>query len=785
MTISEMNPLFISKIAHEQNIDARQIKAVADLLADGSTIPFIARYRKEATGSLDEVVVMTVRDRLQQLRELEDMRAMILNSLEKHGHLTDALREKVMAADTATALSDIYLPYKPKRRTRATMAREKGLEPLALAVFEQTGNDPEILAADYVDAEKGVASIEEALAGARDIIAEIINENEDVRARMRELFFTKAVISCRVIPGMEEPGAKFRDYFDWQEPVIAVPSHRMLAMRRGESEEILILRILPDEDAAMELIENLFVTNDGTDGDQVRLAAKDAYKRLLSRSMETEVRLHAKEKADQAAIAVFADNLRQLLLAPPLGARRVMGIDPGFRTGCKVVCLDRQGKLIHHDTVFLHMSETRQHEEIRKIKTLCKEFDMDAIAVGNGTAGRETEAAVKAIAFDRPVQVVMVNESGASIYSASEVAREEFPDLDLTVRGAVSIGRRLMDPLAELVKIDAKSIGVGQYQHDVDQAALKQSLDDVVMSCVNRVGVDLNRASAQLLTYVSGLNAGVAKNIVAHREQNGSFASRRQLLDVPRLGPKAFEQCAGFLRIPDGENPLDASAVHPESYHIVAAMANDLGAAVEDLIKSAEIRSKIDVAAYVSDAVGLPTLKDIMDELARPGRDPREKFEEFAFADGIEKITDVLPGMKLPGIVTNITAFGAFVDVGVHQDGLVHISQMADRFVKNPADVVKVGQRVRVTVLAVDMDRRRISLSMRADAVSSPSGPDGLADRNQSKTNKEKTGKKPGKSARQAPARSAPARSAPARSASAKPAATGALAEALRKSGLQ
>lgn len=760
--------LFISRIAEEQKIAPYQVHAVADLLADGATIPFIARYRKEATGSLDEVVVAAVRDRLNQLREIEDTREMILNSLEKHGHLTDELKEKVLAADSTAVLADIYLPYKPKRRTRATIAREKGLEPLAELIFEQTGVNCEQAGASFVDAEKGVASIEEALAGARDIIAETINENEDARARMRDLFFTKATIACRVVKGKEEKGAKYRDYFDWQEPVATVPSHRMLAMRRGESKDVLMLRILPDEEEAMGRLQDLFVTGDGEDAAQVRIAVKDAYKRLLSRSMETETRLTAKEKADKAAIAVFAENLRQLLLAPPLGAKRVMGIDPGFRTGCKLVCLDRQGKLLHHDTVFPHMSEKKTREETSKIKRLCQQFEIEAIAVGNGTAGRETEAFVRAVPFEKPVQVIMVNESGASIYSASEAARDEFPDHDLTVRGAVSIGRRLMDPLAELVKIDAKSIGVGQYQHDVDQIALKQSLDDVVMSCVNRVGVDLNRASAQLLTYVSGLNSGVAKNIIAYREKNGSFTSRKQLLDVPRLGPKAFVQCAGFLRISDGENPLDASAVHPESYHIVHAMAKDAGATVEDLIKSAQIRNRIDISRYVTDTVGLPTLKDIMDELAKPGRDPREKFEEFSFADGVEQIGDLKPGMKLPGIVTNITAFGAFVDVGVHQDGLVHISQMADRFVKNPADIVKVQQKVTVTVLEVDVDRRRISLSMKRDAGKSDeektdAGRPDVASSQTVAGNPKKSGKKSAKFRKPVPA--------------------GALAEALRKSG--
>lgn len=705
--------IFISKIANEQHIAQKQVQAVASLLAEGASIPFIARYRKEATGSLDEVSVMAVRDRLEQLKEIEEMRQMILNSLEKHGHLTQELKERVIAAASMTELADIYLPYKPKRRTKAIIAKEKGLEPLALTIFEQNGTDPEKAAESFVNPENGVASIEDALTGARDIIAELINENDSARAAMRNLFLTKASIKCRVVKGMEEKGAKFRDYFDWEEAVATVPSHRMLAMRRGEANDMLVLRILPDEEKAMSILENLFVTGKGEDAVQVGLAVKDAYKRLLSRSMETETRLHAKERADAQAISVFLENLRQLLLAPPLGSKRVMGIDPGFRTGCKIVCLDRQGKLLYNDTIYPHMSEKKVVEESEKIRSLCEKYAVEAIAVGNGTAGRETESFIKSISFSAPVQVVMVNESGASIYSASATAREEFPDHDLTVRGSVSIGRRLMDPLAELVKIDPKSIGVGQYQHDVDQTALKQALDDVVMSCVNGVGVEVNRSSVKLLTYVSGLNAGVAKNIVAYREKNGPFMSRRDLKKVPRLGPMAFEQCAGFLRIHDGDNPLDASAVHPESYHIVDRMASDLGCVVDDIIKKTEVRDQIDISRYVTDLVGLPTLTDILEELARPGRDPREKFETFAFADGVEKILDLKPGMKLPGIVTNITAFGAFVDVGVHQDGLVHISQMADRFVKNPGDIVKVQQKVVVTVLEVDLDRNRISFSMK------------------------------------------------------------------------
>jgi uncharacterized protein len=710
------NDTFISRIAKEQNITNNQVQAVASLLSEGATIPFISRYRKEATGSLDEVAVMAVRDRLNQLGELEERKETILKSLEKHGHLTGELQEKVLAVESMTVLEDLYLPYKPKRRTRAIIAKEKGLEPLALIIFEQKGANPVKEAKSFIAHEKGVESVEDALAGARDIIAEIINENDKARARLRNLFFTKAVIKSRVASGMEEKGAKFRDYFDWKEPVVGVPSHRMLAMRRGESEDFLNLDILPDEDKATSILENLFVNGEGDDSAQVKIAIKDCYKRLLSHSMETETRLHAKERADTEAIKVFVDNLRQLLLAPPLGAKRVMGIDPGFRTGCKLVCLDPQGKLLHYDTVYPHMSEKKALAETGKIKSLCEKFDIEVIAVGNGTAGRETEAFVKAVPFSKPVQVIMVNESGASIYSASEAAREEFPDHDLTVRGTVSIGRRLMDPLAEIVKIDPKSIGVGQYQHDVDQKALKQALDDVVMSCVNGVGVDLNRASAQLLTYISGLNAGIAKNLIAYREENGPFKSRRQLTEVPRLGPKAFEQSAGFLRIIDGENPLDASAVHPESYYIVDAIARDLETTVIDILKKPDVRHQIDVSKYVTDSVGIPTLNDILDELAKPGRDPRKKFEAFTFVDGIEKIEHLRPGMKLQGIVTNITAFGAFVDIGVHQDGLVHISEMADKFIKNPADIVKVQQKVTVSVLEVDLVRNRISLSMKSKA---------------------------------------------------------------------
>ncbi|MFZ5564063.1 MAG: Tex family protein [Thermodesulfobacteriota bacterium] len=748
-------------------ISEKQVQAVASLLEDGATIPFIARYRKEATGSLDEVAITRIRDKLHQLKELNDRRQTVLESLEKNGHLTDDLKQRVLAADTLAVLEDIYLPFRPKRRTRGVMAREKGLEPLALLLFEQKGTDPQAAAQPFVDPEKGVASIDEALAGARDIIAEIVNEDEKARASLRDLFFTKGLIACRVVMGQEEAGAKFRDYFDWKEPVATVPSHRMLAMRRGEKEGFLMFTVAPEEDAAIAILERLFVRGETDDAAQVAMAVKDGYKRLLSLSMETETRLAAKKRADDEAIRIFAENLRQLLLAPPLGARRVMGIDPGFRTGCKVVCLDRQGKLLCWDTVYPHFSEGREQAAADRIKSLCDQFEVEAIAVGNGTAGRETEAFVKTIPFSRPVQIVMVNESGASIYSASDVAREEFPDHDITVRGSVSIGRRLMDPLAELVKIDPKSIGVGQYQHDVNPAELKQALDDVVVSCVNRVGVDLNRASAQLLTYVSGLNTGIAKNIVVYREANGPFASRESLKAVPRFGPKTFEQSAGFLRIPDAQNPLDASAVHPESYAIVEAMAKDLGKQVADIMRQPDLRKKIDLSAYVTGTVGLPTLTDILEELAKPGRDPRQAFESVSFIEGINTIDDVQPGMKLPGIVTNITAFGAFVDIGVHQDGLVHVSQMADRFVKSPADIVKVQQRVMVTVLEVDKDRKRIALSMKAECPVPPApreqtaGPSPRPD-----TRGKAKGKKPDKKEK----KNIPANSA--------------LAEALRKSGL-
>jgi len=708
-----MNDTHILKISHELNLTPKQVQATSDLLNEGGTVPFIARYRKEVTGSLDEVAITAVRDRIKQLMELDDRREAILKSLEERGQLTDELKEKILAVESMAALEDIYLPYRPKRRTRATVAREKGLEPLAQRLFAQEEMDPLTEAAAFVNPETGVDSPEDALAGARDIIAEWVSEDETARARMRDFYSSKAVFRSKVIPEKEAEGIKYKDYFEWEEPVNTAPSHRVLAMRRGENEEFLTLRVLPPEEEAMEILDYLFVKGDGPASEQVRMAVHDSYKRLLGPSMETEVRLASKKHADEEAIRVFAENLRQLLLAPPLGQKNVLAIDPGFRTGCKVVCLDRQGKLLHTGTIYPLQSEKSASDARDRIFEMCGQFQVEAIAIGNGTAGRETEAFIRGLNLPKSILIIMVNESGASVYSASEAAREEFPDQDVTVRGSVSIGRRLMDPLAELVKIDPKSIGVGQYQHDVDQGALKNSLDDVVMSCVNRVGVEVNTASKQLLTYVSGLGPQLAKGILEYRNERGPFRSREGLRKVPRLGPKAFEQAAGFLRIRDGENPLDRSAVHPESYPVVDTMAGDLGCSVLDMMRDENLRKRIDLKKYVSEKVGLPTLNDILSELSKPGRDPREQFETFQFAEGVEKIEDVKIGMKLPGIVTNITAFGVFVDIGVHQDGLVHISELSNRFVKDPGEVVKVHQKVLVRVLEVDLGRKRISLSMK------------------------------------------------------------------------
>ena len=705
---------YIQTIAAELQINPRQIQATADLLTEGATVPFIARYRKEVTGSLDEVVITQIRDRLAQLEELNKRRKTILKSLEDQGKLTEELEKKIGQAETLTVLEDIYLPYRPKRRTRATVAREKGLEPLARKIFSQEDMDPLTEATPYVDMEKDVKSIEDALSGARDIIAEWINEDQEARARMRSFFSEKGVFISKVLQDKEAEAAKYRDYFDWQEPVSKAPSHRILAMRRGEKEGFLNLWITPqDEEEALALLEEQFVKGNSRASEQVKMAAHDSYKRLLSHSMETEIRLETKKRADDEAIRVFGNNVRQLLMAPPLGQKPVMAIDPGFRTGCKLVCLDPQGKLIHNDTIYPLLSEKSKVASGKKVLELCEQFRMEAIAIGNGTGGRETETFILELPLPETIHVIMVNESGASVYSASAAAREEFPDQDVTVRGSVSIGRRLMDPLAELVKIDPKSIGVGQYQHDVDQKALGSRLDDVVMSCVNAVGVEVNTASMQLLTYVSGLGPQLAKNIVSYRDENGPFASRASLKKVPRLGAKAFEQCAGFLRIRGGKNPMDASAVHPESYFIVESMAKDLECSVDALIQSGELRNRIKKQDYVSDTIGIPTLNDILEELAKPGRDPRESFESFSFAEGIQKMEDLEKGMKLPGVVTNVTAFGAFVDIGVHQDGLVHISKLADHYVKDPNDEVKVHQNVWVTVLDVDMDRKRISLSMK------------------------------------------------------------------------
>ncbi len=700
-------------IASELNISSQQVSATIRLLNEGGTVPFISRYRKEVTGSLDEVAVAAIRDRAQQLQELDKRKEAIIKSLKDQEKLTTELEKQVMQAENMARLEDIYLPYKPKRKTRASMAREKGLEPLAKQLLEQKTFDVKGEATKYIDEEKGVADIEAALQGARDIIAETINENAELRDRMRRMFNRTATIKSRVMPGKEEAAQKYKDYFDWEEQLAKSPSHRVLAMRRGEAEMLLMLDILPKEDEAIALMDKQFLKGSGEVGNQVKLAIRDCYKRLLSPSMETEIRMTSKKKADAEAIDVFAKNLKELLMAAPLGEKRVLAIDPGFRTGCKVVCLDKQGKLLHYEAIFPNEPQKQIAKSSAVVSNLVSKFNIEAIAIGNGTASRETESFVNAIGLSKEVMVVMVNESGASIYSASEIARNEFPNEDVTVRGSVSIGRRLTDPLAELVKLDPKSIGVGQYQHDVDQSALKNSLDDVVMSCVNAVGVEVNTASEQLLTYVSGLGPQLAKNIVEYRYANGPFKDRQAIKNVTRLGDKAYEQAAGFLRIRNAVNPLDQSAVHPESYKLVHQMAKDLKSTVSDLIKNEELRNQIDLKKYVTEQVGLPTLTDIVSELAKPGRDPREQFEAFSFADGVHSMEDLREGMKLPGIVTNVTNFGAFVDIGVHQDGLVHISEMSDTFVSNPAEILSVQQQVEVTVTGVDIARKRISLSMK------------------------------------------------------------------------
>ncbi|MCR8883943.1 Tex family protein [Phocaeicola plebeius] len=705
---------FSQMIAAELKLPAHRIANTLKLLQGGATIPFISRYRKEATGGLDEVQIGDIQTRYEKLCELSKRKETVLSTIEEQGKLTPELKARISACWNATELEDIYLPFKPKRKTRAETARAKGLEPLALLLMMQKENNLAAKVRNFVKGE--VKDEEDALKGARDILAEQISEDERSRNLMRNQFQRQALIQSKVVKGKEaeEASAKYRDYFDFCEPLKKCSSHRLLALRRGESEGVLKVTIFPeDEDMCNERLQRLFVRANNECAHQVEEALTDAYKRLLKPAIETEFAALSKEKADEEAIRVFAENLRQLLLAPPLGQKRVMGIDPGFRTGCKVVCLDAQGTLLHNEAIYPHPPKSEYAQAARKVVKLVEQYKIEAIAIGNGTASRETEQFVTSQRYDREVQVFVVSEDGASIYSASKTAREEFPDYDVTVRGAVSIGRRLMDPLAELVKIDAKSIGVGQYQHDVDQTKLKASLDQTVESCVNLVGVNVNTASKHLLTYVSGLGPTLAQNIVDYRTENGPFESRRQLLKVPRMGAKAYEQCAGFLRIPQAKNPLDNSAVHPESYPIVEQMAKDLNCTVADLIKDKELRNKIDLKKYVTETVGLPTLTDILQELDKPGRDPRQKIQVFEFDKNVRTLDDLQEGMELPGIVTNITNFGCFVDIGIKENGLVHVSQLADRFVSNPADVVRIHQHVRVKVMSIDHERKRIQLTMK------------------------------------------------------------------------
>ncbi len=707
-----MTEKHLQLIAQELALPARKIQATARLLGEGATIPFIARYRKEATGSLDEVQIGAVKSAIKKYEELETRRESILKSIEEQGKLTPDLKTKITNTYNPTELEDLYLPYKKKRKTRATIAKEKGLEPLADVIFKQDHIDLDSFAFKFVNDD--VPSIEEALQGARDIIAEHVNEDKDARDKIRGLFNRSATIRAKLARGKEEEGAKYRDYFEFEEQLKRIPSHRLLAIRRGEDEGILRVTLGPEEEEALFQLERIFLKSHGAVAEQMKEAIKDAYKRLLSSSIETEFRNSSKELADAEAIDVFTENLRQLLLAAPLGQQRLLALDPGFRTGCKVVCLDQNGDLLYNTTIYPHPPQQQVNEAMDTIHSLVSRYKIQAIAVGNGTASKETMSICKRINFENKIDIYLVSESGASIYSASAIAREEFPDKDVTVRGAVSIGRRLMDPLAELVKIDAKSIGVGQYQHDVNQVKLKESLDATVESCVNAVGINLNTASRHLLTYVSGLGPTLAKNIVEYRSENGSFKKRSELKKVARMGDKAYEQCAGFLRVRKGTNPLDNTAVHPESYKVVQQMAKDLGASVEELIANPTLRKSVNLQSYVNDTIGLPTLQDIMKELNKPGLDPRGEAKSFSFADGINTIDDISPGMVLPGIVTNITKFGAFVDIGIKEGGLVHVSQMADRFVKDPAEIVKLQQEVRVRVLEVDKQRGRVSLSMKA-----------------------------------------------------------------------
>lgn len=705
----------IAIIAQQMGIATRQVAATITLLDTGATVPFIARYRKEATGSLDEVQIAAVRDSLEHLRNLDKRRDFILQTITEQGKLTPELEKQLMEASTLNELEDYYMPYKPKRRTKATLARERGLEPLATLLLEQNPKtDPSAEAAPFVNPEKEVPTTADALAGARDIIAEQINEHADTRARLRRLFVQKGIISSEIVEGKEKEAEKFKDYFKWNEPIKQVPSHRLLAILRGANEGFLSVTIAPEREDAIAILQRAWLKNNSPSAQEVDKALVDAYKRLMLGSLETEIRNEAKERADQEAIAVFTANLRELLLAPPLGQQNVLAIDPGFRTGCKLVALDGQGSLLNHTVIYPHeKSGIRRYEAVQIVEDWVEKYRAQAIAIGNGTAGRETFDFVRKLDLPENLKVVMVNESGASIYSASEVAREEFPNYDVTVRGAISIGRRLIDPLAELVKIDPKSIGVGQYQHDVNQTELQKSLDDIVMSCVNAVGVEVNTASKQLLTYVSGIGTRLAQKIVEHRQQNGTFDSRSGLLKVAGLGPKAYEQAAGFLRISHAANPLDASAVHPESYSIVETMAKHLGCTTRELITNAEKRQQIHLPDYVTSTVGIPTLTDIVKELEKPGRDPRQHFEQVAFDETVSSIDDLRVDMILPGIITNVTNFGAFVDIGVHESGLVHISQISDKRIADPKQVLRVNQRVMVRVSQLDLERKRIQLSMR------------------------------------------------------------------------
>jgi uncharacterized protein len=699
-------------LAKELRIPRKNVEATAALLEEGCTVPFIARYRKEATGSLDEVAIAGIRDGLERLAETDKRRASMVSSLEERGLLTEELKAKLDKAGTMTALEDIYLPFRPKRRTKATVAREKGLEPLARIIMSQEGADLETEASRFLDEEKGVNSIQEALEGARNIISEEISENGEARMEMRALFVRRGTLKAKMKPGKEEEGSRFADWSDWEEPMAKAPSHRILAMFRGESEGVLSVSVRPPQEAAIRRLESRFVKGEKTDSNQVKEAVEDGYKRLLESSMETEARKALKSKADREAISVFVKNVREVLMAPPLGQKRVMALDPGFRTGCKLVCLDETGEMVHHETVFPHTSQARREQAMESVAKLFGQYGIEAVAVGNGPAGRETESFLKDC-LPEGAEIYSVNESGASIYSASALAREEFPDLDVSYRGAVSIGRRLMDPLAELVKVDPKSIGVGQYQHDVDQKELKKALDDVVASCVNSVGVEVNTASPQLLSFVSGLSLKLAKSVVERRRKEGPFKTRKDLLKVSGLGPKTYQQAAGFLRIRGGSHPLDDSAVHPERYDLVNSMAEDLGRSISDLLEDGELRKSIDPGRYVGGDVGLPTVNDILSELAKPGRDPRERLQLFSFDPSVSELSDLKAGMVLPGIVTNVTDFGAFVDVGVHQDGLVHVSRLSDRFVKDPHQAAKPGQTVEVAVLDVDLKRKRLSLSMK------------------------------------------------------------------------